>query len=136
MQRKIIKYSNREKDLVKDKKNLHIFITYIVSLLLLNAALLVFYAGLSNYILIALVLLYVVFIGFIQHYSRLGVWMGNIFRQSKYDLIVSPLMAFIIFASKQKILPRAVGIIVLNLYIFQLLIIKLLKDEVDEEENK
>lgn len=122
--------------MLKDKKNLHIFITYITSLILLNAALLVFYAGLSNYILIILVLIYVVFIGFIQHYSRIGVWEGNIFRQSKYDLIVSPLMAFIIFASKQRILPRAVGIIVLNLYIFQLLIIKLLNNEEDEDENK
>ncbi len=120
----------------KDKKNVHIFITYLVSLLLLNAALLVFYAGLSNYILVFLVLAYVVFIAFIQHYSRIGVWEGNIFRQSKYDLIVSPLLAFIIFASKQRILPRAIGIIVLNLYIFQLLIIKLLKNEEDEEENK
>ncbi|WP_425538921.1 hypothetical protein [Microaceticoccus formicicus] len=120
----------------KDKKNVHIIITYLVSLLLLNASLLVFYAGISNYILVTLVLGYVVFIAFIQHYSRTGVWEGNIFRQSKYDLIVSPLMAFIIFASKQRILPRAIGIIVLNLYIFQLLIIKLLKNEEDEEENK
>lgn len=113
----------------KEKKNVQIIITYLVSLLLLNAALYVLYSSLPTPYLYVIVGIYLVFTGLVQHYAQKGVWHGNIHRHSRYDLLIAPLIVIIVFATLQGMLPKIVSFIVINLYLFQLYIIKILKND-------
>ncbi len=124
-----IRPSYKENNLFKDKKNVHIIITYVVSLILLNASLYVLFSNLPISFLYVIVGIYVLFSGLVQHYSRKGVWHGNIHRHSKYDLLIAPLIVIIVFATLQGMLPIIVSFIVVNLYLFQLYIIKILNNE-------